>query len=110
MRDGIDPQSRRVTAGDSAVEQIGFRRYFCKEGIECFIEQFEPRKFRITEVDNNAGTIGGLDASPLSMASAGFHPLTRRICAFCPTCPFSVGGSLLDDIPAASGAKAKRAN
>jgi hypothetical protein len=49
--DGIDPQPRRLAPADAAVEKIDLCRDFGEDRIERFVEQFEPGKFRIAQVD-----------------------------------------------------------
>src|SRR4030088_2609791 len=61
MRDDIDPQPRRFALGDAAIEQIDRIRNLSEQRVERLVENFEPRHFGVTQVDDDAGTIGSID-------------------------------------------------
>ncbi len=91
MRDGVDPQPRRVAATDAAVEQIDLGRNFGEQRIERLVEQFETGKFGIAQIDDDAGALGGLDARRVHGLFQGrwlHRPHPRpRFCLFDPTWP-----------------------
>ena len=60
--DDIDPQPGRFALADATVEQIDAVRNLRKQRIQRFAQNFEPGDFRIAQVDDDAGTIGSLDA------------------------------------------------
>ena len=62
MRDGVDPQPRRIAPADAAVEQVDLRRHFVKQRIERLVEQFEPRQLGVAQIDDDARLLGDLDA------------------------------------------------
>ena len=62
MRHRIDPQPRRLITADAAIEQIDLRRHLREYGVERLAKKFEPRHFSVAQIDDNAGTFGGLDA------------------------------------------------
>ena len=71
MRDHIDPQPRRLAARDAAIELLEVARNFRVKRIERFVEEFEPRDFRIVQFDDNGAAFGGFDARlPHGLAQA----------------------------------------
>ena len=58
----IDPQPRRSAAADPTIKQIDVGGNFLKYRIERLVEQFEPGKLGILQVDDNARTLGLIDA------------------------------------------------
>ena len=63
MGDHVDPQPRRLALADAAVEHIDLSRNFGEQRIERLIEDFKPGHFGIAQLDHDAGSIRGLDAS-----------------------------------------------
>ena len=62
MGDSVDPQSRRLAAADTAIEQIDLARNFRKQRIKRFVEEFEPRHLGIAQIDDDAHALGRVDA------------------------------------------------
>ena len=62
MSDGIDPQPRGVAAAYAAVEQLDLRRDVGKQRIKRLVQEFEPRDLGVAQIDDDAGTLGRLDA------------------------------------------------
>jgi hypothetical protein len=62
MGNDIDPQPRRFALADTAIEQIDLLRNLREQRVERFIQNLKPCHFGVTQIDDNAGAIGGLDA------------------------------------------------
>ena len=62
MGDDVDPQPRHVAAADAAVEQLDVGGNVLEQRIERLVEQFEPRQLGVAQIDDDAGTLGRLDA------------------------------------------------
>ncbi len=62
MRNGIDPQPRRIALADAAIEQIDIRGNFREQRDPArFVEDFEAGDFGIAQVDHDADTVRSLD-------------------------------------------------
>ena len=61
MGDDVDPEPRRFTLADAAIEQIDLLRHLRKQGIERLVQNLQTRYFRIAQFDDDTGAIGGLD-------------------------------------------------
>src|SRR6185312_2701284 len=82
MRNHVDPQSRRLALADAAIEQLDLLGHLRKQGIERVVQDFEPRHFRVAQVDDNTGAIGRLDPRLVKrVAQANRSRLARRIAA-----------------------------
>ena len=62
MGDDVDPQPRRVTPADAAVEQVDVGRDFGEHRIERLVEQFEAGNVGVAQIDDDAGALGCFDA------------------------------------------------
>ena len=61
MGDDVDPQPRRFALADAAIEQIDLIGHLREQGIERLVQNLQPRDFRIAQIDDDAGAVGGLD-------------------------------------------------
>ena len=61
MGDHVDPQPRRLALADAAIEQVDTIGNLRKQRIERLVQNLQPRHFGITQIDDDAGAIGGLD-------------------------------------------------
>jgi hypothetical protein len=62
MGDGVDPQPRRITVTDHAIEQVDVGRRFLEQRIERIVQEFEPGEFGIAKIDHDTRLFGDLDA------------------------------------------------
>jgi len=62
MRDHVDPQPRHIAARNTSVKQFDVGRHLVENRIERLVENFEPSKLRIAQVDDDTGAVGGLDS------------------------------------------------
>src|SRR5229473_7499878 len=60
MRNHVDPKPRRVALADAAIEQIDLFRNLREQRVERLVQNFEPGHLGVTQVDDDAGAIGGL--------------------------------------------------
>src|SRR5581483_5380334 len=61
MRDDVDPQPRRDTLADTAIEQVYIVRHLPEQGIERLVQNLEPRHLGVAQIDDHAGAIRRLD-------------------------------------------------
>src|SRR5258708_7819886 len=61
MGDHVDPQPRRVALADAPIEQIDLFRDFLEQRIQRLAQNFKPRHFGVTQIDDDAGAVGSLD-------------------------------------------------
>jgi hypothetical protein len=76
VRDGVDPQPRRLAPADAAVEQIDFLGDFLEQRVERLVEDFEPRHLRVVQVDDDGAALGLIDAR---LAQRVAQPLRRLV-------------------------------
>src|SRR6185437_4063480 len=61
MRNHVEPEPRRLTIADATLEQVDIVGHLRKQRIELLVQDFEPGDLGVTEIDDHAGAIGGLD-------------------------------------------------
>ena len=87
MRDGVEPQARRVAARDAAIEQLDAIGNLGKHRLDLVVEQFEPGDLGVAQVDDHVGALGRRDArltQGVTQRALGLARLRRFILATSP--------------------------
>src|SRR6202165_151259 len=61
MSNDVDPQPRRIALAAAAIKQIDLLRNLRKQRVERVVQNLKPGHFGVTQVDDDADAIGGLD-------------------------------------------------